>query len=110
MKTPKTNAPEVTTEAAAPVAMAIHRYIITNENGTVLMPTGARVVSLNLSSKGIAIFAIVNTGEAVEMDPVNFRVLKTGEAFTSADAATMEFVGSITIPGAPALHVFRVTA
>lgn len=85
----------------------IHRYILTNGAGTALIPTGAKLISVNIGSKGVYVYALVDP--AAEPEPVNFRVLKTGEEVPAAEFDTLEFVGSVTTPGAPALHVFRVT-
>lgn len=85
----------------------IHRYILNNANGAAMMPAGFKTLSVNIGSKGVYVYALVDP--AAELEPVNFRVIKTGEEIPAADLETMEFVATVAIPGAPALHVFRVT-
>lgn len=85
----------------------IHRYILNNANGAAMLPAGFKTLSVNVGSKGVYVYALVDP--TAELEPVNFRVIKTGEEIADADLATMEFIASVTVPGAPALHVFRVT-
>lgn len=97
--------------------MTIHRYLIAVLNGqapkaeggqgapfnpeaTLMMPAGAKPVSVGLSSKGLNVFALVDASQ--DPEPRQFRLLRTGDEIPVGFA----YVGSITLPGAPALHIF----
>lgn len=68
-----------------------------------MIPPGAKPMSLGLGSKGINIFAAVDP--AAEPEPREVRMVPTGGDMPEG----FDYIGSITPPSAPALHVFIET-
>ena len=83
----------------------IYRYILTNPAGTdIEMPEGAEILpTVNPCSKGLAIFALIDTKAKPEIR--RFYFVKTGQKLV--DSSSHRYVTSFCFPGNPAIHLFE---
>lgn len=98
--------------------MNIHRYFLPvadEQSGELLpvseidieIPAGARLLDVALTSRGLALYALVNADNEIETR--SFVVATTGAELPEVEWDTAAFLGTVKVPGAQGWHVFEAT-